>query len=161
MFGLLTMATATTHGQGSPGVFGLDWFHYFGTRNPGYRDYDELNAHLGRVQQLMQTGKSSTDVGFIHNNWTQGIRKDGGTGNDLSAMNWELAHQGVYYRSTELQDNGYTYDYFSPDFLYDDSVSFNEETQTIESAGYKAIVLYQDWLDVKGAERILIGRKKA
>ncbi|WP_069988619.1 glycosyl hydrolase [Massilioclostridium coli] len=144
----------------APGVFGLDWFHYFGTRNPGYRDYDELNAHLGRVQQLMQTGKSRTDVGFIHNNWTQGIRKDGGTGNDLSAMNWELAHQGVYYRSTELQDNGYTYDYFSPDFLYDDSVSFNEETQTIESAGYKAIVLYQDWLDVKGAERILDWAKK-
>ena len=144
----------------APGVFGLDWFHYFGTRNPGYRDYDEFNAHLGRVQQLLQTGKSRTDVGFIHNNWAQGIRFGGGTENNLTEMNWMLAHQGVYYRSTELQDNGYTYDYFSPDFLYDDDVYFNEETQTIEQAGYKAIVLYQDWLDVKGAEKILEWAKK-
>ena len=106
-------------------------------------------------QQLVQTGESRTDIGFIHNNWTQGIRFGGGTGNDLTAMNWMLAHQGIYYRSTELQDNGYTYDYFSPDFLFDDDVYFNTETQTIEKAGYKALVLYQNWLDVKGAERIL------
>ena len=138
----------------SPG-FGKYMFHFFGTRNPGYKDYDELNAHLGRVQQLVQTGESRTDIGFIHNNWTQGIRFGGGTGNDLTAMNWMLAHQGIYYRSTELQDNGYTYDYFSPDFLFDDDVYFNTETQTIEKAGYKALVLYQNWLDVKGAERIL------
>ncbi|MEE6274185.1 glycosyl hydrolase [Georgenia sp. MJ206] len=132
-----------------------DFFHHPGTRHPDFADYDEFNAHLGRVQQLMQTGESRTDVGFVHQNWAQGVRFGGGVGSDNAAMNWQLAHQGVYYRSTELQDNGYTYDYFSPDFLFDGDVAFDPETQTIENAGYKALVLYQDWLDVDGAQRIL------
>ncbi|MEE6286870.1 glycosyl hydrolase [Georgenia sp. MJ173] len=130
-------------------------FRYFGGRDPGAADYDEFNAHLGRVQQLLQTGKSRTDVGFVHQDWFQGVRFGGGIEDDNAAMNWQLAHQGVYYRSTELQDNGYTYDYFSPNFLFDDDVSFDPETQTIENAGYQALVLYQDWLDVDGAQRIL------
>ena len=133
-------------------------FYRFGTREPSSRDYDEFNSHIGRIQQLMQTGVSRTDVGFIHNKWVQGL-VDNGEGPDVT-MNWMKAHQGVFYRSTELQDNGYSYDYFSPEFLYDDDVYFNEETQTIEKAGYKALVLYQSWLDVKGAERILDWAKK-
>ncbi|MEA5054473.1 MAG: hypothetical protein VB093_13635, partial [Propionicimonas sp.] len=135
-------------------------FRHMGTRHPASANYDEFNAHLGRVQQLMQTGKSRTDVGFVHQNWAQGIRFGGGVGNDNTQMNWQLAHQGVYYRSTELQDNGYTYDYFSPAFLFDDDVSFNTTTKTIEKAGYKAIVLYQDWLDIDAAKQILKWAKK-
>lgn len=137
---------------------------YFpGTRHPGSRDYDEYNAHLGRIQQLLQTGQSRTDVGFIHNNWNQGMAyraENNGTNPRVSQMNWQLAHQGVFYRSTELQDNGYTYDYFSPKFLFDDDVTFDEQNKTIEKAGYKAVVLYQDWLDIGGAQRILDWAKK-
>jgi hypothetical protein len=135
-------------------------FHFPGTRHPGIRDADEFNAHLGRIQQLMQTGRSRTDVGFVHQNWTQGVRFGGGVGNNNTQMNWQLAHQGIYYRSTELQDNGYTYDYFSPRFLFDDDVRFDEKTGTIEQAGYKAIVLYQDWLDFESSKRILAWAKK-
>ncbi|MDY3989529.1 MAG: hypothetical protein SOY88_09615 [Massilioclostridium sp.] len=133
-------------------------FYRFGTREPSARDYDEFNSHIGRIQQLLQTGVSRTDVGFIHNKWVQGL-VDSGEGPEVS-MNWMKAHQGVFYRSTELQDNGYSYDYFSPEFLYADDVYFDEDTKTIEQAGYKAIVLYQNWLDVKGAERILEWAKK-
>lgn len=135
-------------------------FHFFGNRHPGARDYDEFNAHLGRVQQLMQTGKSRTDVGFVHQNWTQGIQFHARIGSDNTRMQWQLAHQGVYYRSTEMQDHGYTYDYFSPKYLFDDDVRFDTKTKTIEKAGYKAIVLYQDWLDLEGAKRILNWAKK-
>ena len=144
----------------APGGYGLNWFHYWGSREPAMRDYDEFNAHLGRVQQLLREGRSRTDIGFIHNNWTQGVRFGGGTGNGISGMNWQLAHMGVYYRSTELQDNGYSYDYLSPELLFADGVYFDETTNTIELAGYKAIVLYQDWLSFKGAERILDWAKK-
>lgn len=140
---------------------GMAGFYRFGTREPSARDYDEFNAHLGRVQQLLQTGKSRTDVGFVHNKWTQGLTDSGegtatpATPANMNRMNWQLAHQGIFYRSTELQDNGYTYDYFSPEFLFADGVYFDEATKTIEKAGYKAIVLYQNWLDIKGAKRIL------
>jgi hypothetical protein len=144
-----------------PGFVGLGTgFQYWGQRHPESADYDELNAHIGRVQQLMQTGKARTDIGFLHQNWVQGVRFGGGIGSDNTQMNWQLAHQGIYYRSVELQDNGYSYDYFSPRFLFDDDVSFDETTKTVEKAGYKAIVIYQNWLDLEGAKRILDWSKK-
>ncbi len=130
-------------------------FDRLSDREPNARDFDEFNAHVARIQQLLRTGRSRTDIGFIHNNWNQGLRYGGGTGNDLHGMNYLLAHMGVYYRSTELQDNGYTYDYLSPDLLSAEGVYFDEETQTIELAGYKALVIYQDWLDADGAAKIL------
>ena len=130
-------------------------FDRWGRREPDARDFDEFNAHIGRIQQLLQTGVSRTDVGFIHNNWNQGIKTFGGIGNELNSMNWQLAHQGIYYRSTELQDNGYTYDYLSPDLLKAEGVYFDAETRTIEPAGYKALVIYQNWLDADGALLIL------
>lgn len=81
-------------------------------------------------------------------------------GDDIHAMNNMLAHMGIYYRSTELQDNGYTYDYLSPDLLNMDTVSFNEETKTIEPAGYKALMMYQKWMDADGAAKVLEWAKK-
>ncbi|MCL2164739.1 MAG: hypothetical protein FWH55_10210 [Oscillospiraceae bacterium] len=132
-------------------------FFRFGQRNPVARDYDEFNAHLGRAQQLMQTGKARSDVGFIHNNWRPSLSYGAGI---TFGSNSQLTHVGRTYRSTELQNNGYTYEYFSPEFLFADDVYFDEETKTIESAGYKALVLYQSYLDVKGAQRILDWAKK-
>jgi hypothetical protein len=145
---------------------GLGYFKH-GTRNPYSRDYDEFNAHLGRVQQLLQTGKARSDVGFIYNKWYQYLVNYGEGASrssmsitptqpaNINRMNYQLAHQGVQYRSTELQDNGYTYDYFSPEFLFDDDVYFDPETKTIEGAGYRSLVLFQPELDIKGARKIL------
>lgn len=152
-------------------VSGNGSFYRWGNREPSYVNYDELNAHIGRIQKLMQTGKSRTDIGFIHNNWTQGMRTNGEDGSySQKSKNWQFAHEGVEYRSTEIQDHGYTYDYVSPDLLTIDrsgdddyaampgevtKVEYNAETGTLEGAGYKALVIYQDWMDPDGAETIL------
>jgi len=144
----------------------------FGARHPYARNYDEFNAHLGRVQQLLQTGKARSDIGFIYNTWDLQVPNYGegasrsamsispATPANVSMMNWQLAHMGVHYRSTGLQDNGYTYDYFSPELLFADGVYFNEETKTIEQGGYRALVLMQNFLDFKAAERILEWARK-
>lgn len=138
-----------------PGYVTRGTFTLVSTRKPGSENYDEFNAHLGRVQRLMQTGKSRTDVGFIQQKFVHGMAYGGGTGSDNQAMNWQFAHQGIQYRSTELQDHGYTYDYFSPRFLFDDDVYFDKKTKTIEQAGYKALVLYESWLDLEAAQKIV------
>lgn len=153
-------STSYTYGEESAWPGWGNSFDRWGDRETDFRDMDEFNAHIGRVQELLQTGKARTDVAFIHNNWNQGILCAGGIGDDITGMNYQQAHMGVYYRSTELQDNGYTYDYLSPDLLSAENVYFDEETKTIELAGYKAVVLYQDWLDVAGAEKILEWAKK-
>lgn len=131
-------------------------FNRWGSREPASRDYDEFNAHIGRVQQFVREGKSRTDIGFVYNSWTQGMKSGGEDGSFTeNSMNWKLAHQGVIYRSTELQDNGYTYDYFSPEFLFNDDVYYDAETGTLENAGYRALVIFQEMLSYKGAEKIL------
>src|SRR5699024_9849378 len=137
-----------------PGYVTWGDFTLVSTRKPGAANYDEFNAHLGRVQQLMQTGRSRTDVGFVHQSFVHGMALGGGTGSDNTQMNWQFAHQGIHYRSTELQENGYTYDYLSPRFLLEGDVSFDQETKTIEQAGYRALVVYQDWLDLEAARKI-------
>ena len=88
---------------------GMDGFYRWGNREPSYVNYDELNAHIGRIQKLMQTGRARTDIAFIHNNWTQGMRTQAEDGSfSQKSKNWQYAHEGVFYRSTELQDHGYT-----------------------------------------------------
>ena len=140
-----------------PGAMpGFPLFDRWDNREPDYDDMDEFNAHIGRIQKLMQTGKARTDIGFIHNNWNQGMLEAGEVDDgSLTSMQFEYAHMGVYYRSTELQDNGYTYDYLSPDLLNAPDVTFDATTKTIEPAGYKALVIYQRWMDPDGAKKIL------
>lgn len=138
------------------GFGGSTAFNRWGSREPASSDYDEFNAHIGRVQQFVQEGKSRTDVGFVYNSWTQGMKSGGEDGSFTeNSMNQKLAHQGIIYRSTELQDNGYTYDYFSPDFLFNEDVYYDKETGTIEGAGYRALVLFQEMLDYDAAVKIL------
>ena len=120
---------------------------------PASADYDEFNAHLGRVQQLHADRQVPHRRRIHPPELDPGRRVRRRHRQRQRADELAVAHQGVYYRSTELQDNGYTYDYFSPKFLFDDDVHFDEKTKTIEKAGYKAVVLYQDWLDIDGAER--------
>ena len=165
----------SSYGYGNwdwPGyVSGGNGFYRWGNREPSYVNYDEFNAHIGRVQELMQTGRSRTDVAFIHNSWAQGMRANAENGTfSQKSKNWQYAHEGVHYRSTELQDHGYTYDYVSPDLLTIDrtgdedyvalpgevtKVAYDPETGVLEGAGYKALVIYQDWMDPDGAEIVL------
>ena len=126
-------------------------FYAFGTHEPSSVDYTAFNNHLGRISQLLREGVSRTDVGMLYMNYQQAMPTSGNHGGE----NWLLNHTTGFFPSTVLQDNGYTYDYFSPDFLTAEGVSFNPETGTLEQAGYKAIVLWQDCLTLEGAKALL------
>ncbi len=126
-------------------------FYTFGQSEPSARDYPVFNDHLGRVQKLLQKGVSRTDVGMLYQNWDQGMPTNGNQG----GVNWMLNHEPVLFPSTALQDAGYTWDYLSPAFLTADGVSFRPETKTLEQAGYKALVLWQESLAAEDAEAVL------
>lgn len=132
---------------------GMAQFYKFGTREPSYSEYKEFNDHLGRVQEFLREGKARVDVGMPYIKYDQHLVD---SIEDLEVDgNWLKEHESMFFDSTELQDNGYTYDYFSPDFLTADEVSYNEETGTLELAGYQAIVLWQDKLTTDGAKALL------
>lgn len=122
-----------------------------GQREPGYDTYWEFNQHLGRVQELLREGASRSDVGMVYMKYDQLIAAEVLPEDDM----WMQRHDYMLFPSTELQENGYTYDYFSPEFLSADGVSYNAKAGTLEQAGYKALVLWQDWLTLDGAQKVL------
>lgn len=126
-------------------------FNVLGTREPEYATYWAFNQHLGRIQKLLRQGVSRTDVGMLYLKYDQHIAAQCLAEDDM----WMQRHDYMLFPSTELQENGYTYDYFSPAFLEDDAVSYNAETGTLEQAGYKALVLWQNWLSLDSAQELL------
>ena len=123
-------------------------FYKFGTREPSYSDYPQFNAHLSRIQQLLREGKSGTDIGMLYTRYGQHLVYG-------TEREWLRKHETMFFPSTVLQDNGYTYDYFDPSFLTADGVYYDKENETLELAGYKALVLWQNVLSVSGAKSLL------
>ena len=150
--------------QWAPESVQVDWpgfrsnasFNVLSLRYPSYSEYDEFNDHLGRVQQLLREGKSRSDVGMVYMKYGMPILAPSQFAKN-DENNWLLRHDFMpgYIQTTELQDNGYTYDYFSPDFLNAEGVYYDAESGTLEMAGYKALVLWQNWLTLDGAQKIL------
>lgn len=150
--------------QWAPESVAVDWpgfrsnasFNVLSLRYPSYSEYDEFNDHLGRVQQLLREGKSRSDVGMVYMKYGMPILAPSQFAKN-DENNWLLRHDFMpgYIQTTELQDNGYTYDYFSPDFLDAEGVYYDAESGTLEMAGYKALVLWQNWLTLDGAQKIL------
>ncbi|MCI8497150.1 MAG: hypothetical protein HFE85_02715 [Clostridiales bacterium] len=133
-----------------PGFTSLEICNVFGsTRYPFTEDYDEFNNHLGRVQQLLREGKARVDIGMPYLKYGQPVCFSSAQGEFLRL------HHYMIYPSTELQDNGYSYDYFSPEFFKSERVYYDAENGTLELAGYKALVLFQEWLSIEGAQAIL------
>ena len=137
--------------QDWPGYSNLVVCNIVGLREPGYNEYWELNQHLGRVQELLREGKSRSDVGMPYMKYNQEIPFSTTKEEDM----WMHRHDYMFFPSMELQENGYTYDYFSPEFLNSDKVYYDAENGTLELAGYKALVLWQDWLTIDGAQKVL------
>lgn len=123
-------------------------YYKFGTREPSYPAYCEFNRHLGRIQKLLRQGIPGMDLGMIYTKYGQHLVY-------TDAEDWMHSHRPMFFPSTALQDSGYTYDYFSPELLSSPEVRFDGTTKTLEPAGYKALVLWQRDLSVKGALTLL------
>ena len=123
-------------------------YYKFGKREPSFTEYSEFNDHLGRIQKLLRQGTAGVDLGMLYTKYGQHLVY-------TDPEDWMHTHRPMFFPSTALQDNGYTYDYLSPDLLTADGVFFDQASKTLELAGYKALVLWQRDLSVCGAEKIL------
>ena len=132
---------------GYEGGDGMEQFYKFGTREPSFDGDAAFNDHLGRIQKLLRTGKPAVDIGMIYTKYGQHLVYG-------DCRDWLGENAPMFFPSTALQNHGYTYDYFSPALLKSDGVFFDAQTKTLEPAGYRALVLWQDQLSVDGAETV-------
>lgn len=118
------------------------------SRNPDAKDYSEMNDYYGRVQKLLREGVSRTDLGILHLNYGENTEWP------TQYADWIGNHQGIYWTDMSLQNAGYTYDYFSPDYL--NKMKYNATTGTLgDTVGYQAILVQQQRMPVDAAERLL------
>ena len=117
-------------------------------REPNSKDYAEMNDHMGRVQQLLRTGTSQTDLGILYLKYGEGMPTGQSKYDPMSE------HTGIKWKDITLQDAGYTYDYFSPAFL--EKMEYDPSTGTLGSTvNYQAILLNQTELPVEYAKTLL------
>ncbi|TCC50406.1 twin-arginine translocation signal domain-containing protein [Kribbella pittospori] len=119
----------------------------WGPRQPESTQYGDYMPMIARTQAVLQQGKAQMDVAVL--------RTDYAFNNGRPTMDNMRHGKAGYFKDLELQDNGYTYDYFAPEILENKSVKYSKNDGLIpENVGYRALVIYQDSIRLRSAEAI-------
>jgi hypothetical protein len=119
----------------------------WGPRQPESTQYTDYMPMIARTQAVLQQGKPQMDLAVL--------RTDYAYNNGRPSIDNMRHRKAAYFKDLELQDNGYTYDYFAPEILEDSSVSYSKNDGLIpENAGYQAVVIYQDSIRLESAKAI-------
>ncbi|MDO4272026.1 MAG: glycosyl hydrolase [Eubacteriales bacterium] len=125
-------------------------------RQPNSVDYSEnLMPHLTRLQTALRQGVAQIDVAILrsdynaYNDYFVATEPSafGDGGNDY-AVNDLRTGKSLYWQGLNLQQAGYTYDYWSPVILTDEDAHLTCKDGVLygvnDSAAYQAVVIYQE-----------------
>ena len=144
-----------------PGFEGMDavWSERFSKRQPASADYPELNRHLTRLQKALEAGVPQMDLAILRTDYAFNNRlTNGGMVNFVEKgvySNKAHTQDAWYWRDLSLQNAGYTYDYFSPWLLTDETITCSDGLLQPDGVAYQALILMEDELPPEAAERIL------
>lgn len=154
-----------TYWPGHEGMWPL-FSERFGSRQPAYQHYNDWTDMVARYQMMLRKGKPRMDLAMLrldyyYNNlimngaFTSGVEED-----ELYAHYYMRNHEAFYWKDMQLQDAGYTWDYFAPQLLEESFVDYAEGELLPDGPGYQALIIYQDVLPFASAEKILELAKK-
>ena len=144
-----------------PGYEGMsdEWSDRFSKRQPASEDYPELNAHLSRLQKVLEQGVPQMDIAILRTDYAYNNQlTPGGLMSFVQngVYSNKTHNQDAYYwRDMELQNAGYTYDYFSPYLLTNENVTSADGLLNPDGAAYQAVILMQDELPYEAAQKLL------
>lgn len=148
---------ASTYWPGHEGMWPI-FSERFGSRQPSYQHYKDWTAMLARYQMLLRQGKPRMDIGILRLDYNfNNLIFSGAAGSEEEIYKNKLArgNKGMYWEDMQLQNAGYTWDYFAPQILEEDFVDFADGVLLPEGPGYQALILYQGMLPVSTAEKLL------
>ncbi|MDD3338534.1 MAG: glycosyl hydrolase [Lachnospiraceae bacterium] len=133
----------------------------FGVRQPAFQHYNDWTAMVARYQMLLRQGKPRMDLGILRLDYNFNNLIFGGE-NEKELYEHKLmrGHEGMYWKDMKLQDAGYTWDYFAPQILEEDFVDVGNKELLPDGPGYQALIIYQNVMPVKTAEKLLKLAKK-
>lgn len=144
-----------------PGFEGMDavWSERFNKRQPAAVDYPAQNLHYSRLQKALEEGVPQMDLAILRTDYAFNNRlTNGGMINFVAKgvySNKAHTQDAWYWRDMELQNAGYTYDYFSPYLLMNEDVTSTNGMINADGAAYQALVLMEEEMPLAAAERIL------
>ena len=144
-----------------PGFEGMDavWSERFNKRQPAAVDYPAQNLHYSRLQKALEVGVPQMDLAILRTDYAFNNRlTNGGLASFVEKgvySNKAHTQDAYYWRDLNLQNAGYTYDYFSPWLLLEDEVTCSDGLINAEGVAYQALVLMEDELPLETAEKIL------
>lgn len=145
----------TTRWPGHEGMWPI-FSERFGSRQPAFRHYNDWTSMLARFQMLLRQGKPRMDLGilrldyYINNQVFAGYEEE-----DFYANKMMRGNEGMYWKDMQLQNRGYTWDYFAPQLLEEEFVQFSDGRLLPDGPGYRALIIYQEALPLKTAEKLL------
>ncbi|MFI6345861.1 glycosyl hydrolase [Streptomyces sp. NPDC050560] len=119
----------------------------WGPRQPESTQYADYMLMIARTQAVLQQGKPQIDLAVL--------RTDYAYNNGQPEIDNMRHGKAAYFKDLELQDNGYTYDYFAPEILEGRGVRYSRTEGLIpENVGYRAVVIYQDSIRLRSAAAV-------
>lgn len=147
-------AEESTYWPGHEGMYAR-FSERFNQRQPAAEMYPEWTQMLGRIQKALRQGTPSRDIAILRTDYSfinYGFPVD----HDYFAENYQMYDMPYFWSDLELQQNGYTYDYFSPLLLLDeDNVSWTAEALQPDGPNYQAIIVYQEEIELEAAQKLL------
>jgi len=146
---------ASTAWPGHEGMLPL-FSERFGPRQPAFRHYKDWTTMLARSQMILHQGKPRMDLGILRLDYNfNNMYMTGGNEKLLYEHQMMRGHEGVYWQDMGLQDAGYTWDYFAPQILEDESIICSQKVVAPDGPGYQALIIYQEMLPLSSARQIL------
>lgn len=117
-------------------------------RQPYYQDLKAFNTHLARIQEALRYGEPQMDVGILNLDYNMSTCY----GAQTSAL---LEHEGVYWPDTNMQDAGYTYEYFNPQILDQEDITAADGVVDPDGVSYQALIVWQEAFPAETAQKLL------
>ena len=143
-----------TYWPGHEGMY-AHFSERFNSRQPASIHYPVWTEMLGRIQKAMRQGTAVRDIAVLRTDYFF-INYGQPKGRNTFADNFSMYGTPYFFQDLSLQQAGYTYDYFSPLLLEDDSnISWTAKSLQPNGPDYRAVIVYQEMLELSAAKKLL------
>ncbi|MCG8527428.1 MAG: hypothetical protein MI748_13675, partial [Opitutales bacterium] len=144
----------STYWPGHEGMWPL-FSERFGCRQPAFQHYNDWTGMLARYQMILRQGTPLMDIGILRLDYNFNNMYFAGDEKEVYETRWLRSNEGIYWKDMTLQNSGYTYDYFAPQILEEESIQFGNGVIAPNGPAYQALILYQEDMPLSGAVQIL------
>jgi len=128
----------------------------FNVRQPSFRHYRDYTTMIARNQKVLRQGVPRVDLAILRTDYDYPSYGRIFTDQDFMEKNNLMNDTATFWKDLSLQGAGYTYEYFSPLILRDEAnIAYGNGLLQPDGPGYRAVILYQEAMDLKSAGRLL------